>query len=218
MLAWLVSPWWWLVVAVASALTAVGVRDVAQREHSVLDPGRRRLTEVHPVGARCRLDAMTTSRADVQLREVTRDDLAVFFDYHRDAEANRMAAFTSEVPGDRGAFDAQWDRILGDNAMVKRTVLYDGRVAGNVLSFEQFGEPSVGYWIGREHWGKGVATRALTAFLEVVTVRPLYARIAKDNVGSLRVLEKCGFTVAGEERGFAAARGTEIDELVLVLR
>ncbi|MBL1100845.1 GNAT family N-acetyltransferase [Streptomyces coffeae] len=153
----------------------------------------------------------------VQLREVRPDDLPVFFDHHRDAEAVRMAAFTVEDPGDREAFDAQWERILGDDAVVNRTVLYGGRVAGNVMSFEQFGEPSVGYWIGREHWGKGVATRALTAFLELVPDRPLYARIAKDNTGSLRVLEKCGFTVAREERGYASARGREIDELVLVL-
>ncbi|WP_055549137.1 GNAT family N-acetyltransferase [Streptomyces sp. NBRC 110028] len=154
----------------------------------------------------------------VRLRAVDRDDLAVFFDYHRDEEANRMAAFTAEAPDDRKAFDERWDRILGDDTVVKRTVLYDGRVAGNVLGFEQYGDPSVGYWIGREHWGKGIATSALAAFLEEVPMRPLYARIAADNAGSRRVLEKCGFRVAREERAFAVARGREIGELVLVLR
>jgi len=153
----------------------------------------------------------------VRLRAVDRNDLAVFFDYHRDAEANRMAAFTAEDPDDRVAFDQRWDRILGDDTVVKRTVLYDGRVAGNVLGFEQYGDPSVGYWIGREHWGKGIATRALAAFLEEVPLRPLYARVAADNAGSLRVLEKCGFRVTREERAFAAARGREIGELVLIL-
>ncbi|MFI0815244.1 GNAT family N-acetyltransferase [Streptomyces sp. NPDC021098] len=153
----------------------------------------------------------------VRLRAVDRDDLPVFFDYHRDAEANRMAAFTAEDPDDRGAFDARWDRILGDDAVVKRTVLYDGRVAGNVLGFEQYGDPSVGYWIGREHWGKGIATRALAAFLEEVPTRPLHARVAVDNAGSLRVLEKCGFRMVREELAFAVARGREIGELVMVL-
>ncbi|WP_431772791.1 GNAT family N-acetyltransferase [Streptomyces cucumeris] len=160
----------------------------------------------------------TVGAGAVRLREVTREDLPVLFDFHRDPEAIRMAAFTAEDPGDREAFDARWERILDDDAVLKRTVLYGGRVAGNVMSFEQFGDPSVGYWIGREHWGRGVATRALAAFLELVPDRPLYARAAKDNTGSLRVLEKCGFTVSGEERGYASARGTEIDELVLVLR
>ncbi len=74
------------------------------------------------------------------------------------------------------------------------------------------------YWIGREHWGTGIATRALAAFLAVQPVRPIRARAAKDNVASLRVLEKCGFQVTGEERGFANARGAEIAELVLELR
>src|ERR1044072_798601 len=153
----------------------------------------------------------------VRLRAGERDDLAVFFDYHRDAEANRMAAFTTEDPDDRAAFDERWGRILGDDTVVKRTVLYDGRVAGNVLGFQQYGDPSVGYWIGREHWGKGIATRALAAFLGEVAPRPLYARAAADNAGSLRVLQKCGFRVVREERAFATARGREIGELVLVL-
>ncbi|MFD7505864.1 GNAT family N-acetyltransferase [Streptomyces sp. NPDC059850] len=157
------------------------------------------------------------SRPRVRLRAVDRDDLAVFFDYHRDTEAIRMAAFTAENPDDRSAFDERWDRILGDDTVVKRTVLYDGQVAGNVLGFAQYGDPSVGYWIGREHWGKGIATHALTAFLEEMPTRPLYARVAADNAGSLRVLEKCGFRVAREERAFAAARGQEIGELVLIL-
>jgi RimJ/RimL family protein N-acetyltransferase len=73
-------------------------------------------------------------------------------------------------------------------------------VAGNVVSFEQDGEREVGYWIGREYWGKGVATEALSQFLDHVEVRrPLYAGVAKHNVASIRVLEKCGFTIVGKE-------------------
>ena len=43
------------------------------------------------------------------------------------------------------------------------------------------------------------------------------ARAAADNAASLRVLAKCGFEVVGEDRGFANARGEEIDEYVLEL-
>src|SRR4029453_1988037 len=74
------------------------------------------------------------------------------------------------------------------------------------------------YWIGREFWGRGIATQALAVLLSAVKTRPLYARAAKDNVASLRVLEKCGFTIAGYERGFANARGEEVEEVVLELR
>jgi hypothetical protein len=81
-------------------------------------------------------------------------------------------------------------------------------VAGSVLTYEDENEkPEVSYWIGKPYWGRGVATRALLAFLKRIKVRPLYARAAKDNLASLRVLEKCGFTRIGEDKGFANARG-----------
>ncbi len=97
---------------------------------------------------------------------------------------------------------AHWTKILADETVTERTILFGGRVAGNVVSFENSGERKVGYWIGREHWGNGVATEALSQFLAHVEVRrPLHAAVAKHNAGSIRVLEKCGFTVVGEEDG-----------------
>jgi RimJ/RimL family protein N-acetyltransferase len=78
-----------------------------------------------------------------------------------------------------------------------RTVVVDGHVAGNVVSWVQGGERLVGYWIGREHWGKGVATAALSTFLRQVAIRPLVAYVAERNVASIRVLEKCGFRTTG---------------------
>ena len=91
------------------------------------------------------------------------------------------------------------------------------RVAGNVLMFPHAGQPEVGYWVGREFWGRGVATRALAEFLRLVARRPLHARVATDNAASLRVLEKCGFASTGRDRGFAHGRGTEVEEYVLRL-
>jgi hypothetical protein len=92
-------------------------------------------------------------------------------------------------------------------------------VAGHAVAFVApwSGKLEVSYWIAREFWGQGVATRALAALLRIVMARPIYARVAKDNVGSLRVLEKCGFTIAGYEDGFANARGEVIKEVVLEL-
>jgi len=134
---------------------------------------------------------------DVLLRDVTEGDLPVFFEHQRDPAANCMADFP---PRNWDAFVAHWTRILADDNVTKKTILFDGRVAGNVVSFENSGEREVGYWIGREYWGKGVATKALAQFLSQVEVRrPLYAGVAKHNLGSIRVLEKCGFTIVGEE-------------------
>lgn len=161
--------------------------------------------------------ASDISTDEVVLKDVTEDDLPIFFDYQLDSDANYMAAFTTEDPSDREAFTAHWTKILGDGAIVTKTILFDGRVAGSVLSFEQFGEREVSYWIGKEYWGKGIATEALGQFLAHLEERPLYARAAKDNVASLRVLEKCGFTVSGEDKGFSNARGEEVEEFILML-
>jgi RimJ/RimL family protein N-acetyltransferase len=80
------------------------------------------------------------------------------------------------------------------------------------------GTPEVSYWLGRDYWGQGIATWALKEFLAFHNqTRPIYARVAKDNLRSRRVLEKCGFTVIDETTGFANARGAEIVELLLEL-
>jgi RimJ/RimL family protein N-acetyltransferase len=134
-----------------------------------------------------------TGALDVRLRDVEHGDLPVFFEHQLDPEACAMAAFQ---PRDRDAFMVHWTtKILGDEAVVKRTVLFGGRVAGNVVSFDQAGERLVGYWIGREFWGRGIASRALGEFLVHDATRPLRAYVAEHNVASIRVLEKCGFTL-----------------------
>ena len=154
---------------------------------------------------------------DIILRDVIDDDLPIFFEQQLDPDANYMAAFTSKDPTDRDAFAAHWARIRADETIINRTVLCDGHVAGSVASFEDFGQLEVTYWLGREFWGRGIATRALAALLEYQTTRPIYARAAKDNVASLRVLQKCGFVITGEDKGFANARGQEIEEYLLTL-
>jgi RimJ/RimL family protein N-acetyltransferase len=141
--------------------------------------------------------ARSTQTGDVLLRDVEDSDLPVFFEHQRDPVASRVADFP---PRDWETFAAHWARILADDKVTKKTVLFGGHVAGNVVSFERDGEREVGYWIGREYWGKGVGTETLSQFLSQAELgRPLYAVVAKRNVASVRVLEKCGFTVVGEE-------------------
>ncbi|KAA0931554.1 GNAT family N-acetyltransferase [Streptomyces apricus] len=154
---------------------------------------------------------------DVALRPVHDSDLPVFFRQMNDPESLRMAAFTAADPTDRDAFDAHWKRILASSA-VNRTILVDGDVVGSAAVYGPPGEREVTYWVDRAYWGRGIATAALRALLAAVPERPLYARAAADNAGSLRVLEKCGFVATARDRGFANARGAEIDEVVLSLR
>jgi RimJ/RimL family protein N-acetyltransferase len=131
----------------------------------------------------------------VSLRDVTQADLPLFFEHQSDPVATAMAAFPAR---ERAPFMAHWAAILADPTLAKQTILVDGQVAGNIGSWEQDGQREVGYWLDRAYWGRGVATRALTLFLRQVTARPLYAYVARHNIASRRVLEKCGFTVAGE--------------------
>jgi RimJ/RimL family protein N-acetyltransferase len=158
--------------------------------------------------------------SDILLREVAEADLVTFFEQQQDPVANWMAAFTAKDPTDWAAFVAKWAKILDDGTGTARTIVCGGRVAGNVLSFiaPWSGQREVSYWVGRDHWGRGVATRALAACVGGLADRPLYARAAGDNLASIRVLEKCGFVLVGRARGFANARGAEIEELVLELR
>jgi RimJ/RimL family protein N-acetyltransferase len=151
------------------------------------------------------------------LRDVIKADLPIFFEQQLDPEANYMAAFTTKNPKDKNAFDTHWTKILADENNINKTILFEGQVAGHVSSFIMFGERNVSYWLGKEFWGKGVATAALTKFLEHVTIRPLYGRAVKDNLASIRVLEKCGFKPSGYSKGFANGRGEEVEEVILKL-
>ena len=150
----------------------------------------------------------------VHLRDVTRDDLEIFLEHQIDPDATRMAAFPAR---DREAFMAHWTKILVDQTNTIRTILFNGQVAGNMVRLQGSGRTLVGYWLGKGYWGKGVATEALSQFLEIVKTRPLYADVAKHNVASIRVLQKCGFTLAGEDAGSARVIDGDIEELVLKL-
>jgi RimJ/RimL family protein N-acetyltransferase len=152
---------------------------------------------------------------NVQLRDVIESDLAIFFAQQLDPDATKMAAFPARG---ENAFMTHWKtKILGDDSVLVKTVLFDGEVAGNIVCFEQLGDREVGYWLGKDYWGKGIATKALEEFLKQIETRPLYAHVAKHNVGSRRVLEKCGFTISGEERFFSQILGEDIEEYILVL-
>ncbi len=151
--------------------------------------------------------------ARLRLRDVTAADLPVFYEHQQDPAATRMAAFP---PRDKEAFFAHWQRILGDDTVVTRTVVVDGEVVGNVVSFERQGRREVGYWIGQRHWGQGVATAPLGLFLAETTARPLYAGVARHNVASIRVLEKCGFVHADPGQD-PETEGTAAEMLLMVL-
>ncbi len=112
---------------------------------------------------------------------------------------------------------AHWGRISVNPTVYNKTIFVDGRIVGSLVSWEQGGERDVGYWIGQEFWGRGYATRALALFLSQIEERPLHAHAAKHNLGSLRVLEKCGFRVAGPDEQVPTSIEDGIEEVILIL-
>lgn len=151
----------------------------------------------------------------VELRPIEDSDLDALFEQQSDPESVRMAAFTPKDPNDRNAFDAQMARLRTSPDITVRAVTRDGQLVGSVASFVFEGNTEITYWIDREVWGSGIASRALALFLDLIAVRPLYARAASDNTGSLKVLQKSGFAIIGTETSFADGRNAEIEETIL---
>lgn len=125
------------------------------------------------------------------LRDVIETDLPILYEQQLDPESTRMAAFSPRE--EWTDFLTHWKKILGDTTCCKQAIVWDGRVAGYISSWPQEGLRLVAYWIGREYWGRGIATAALAEFLDHDRARPLQAFVAAHNIGSIRVLEKCGF-------------------------
>ncbi|WP_207207164.1 GNAT family N-acetyltransferase [Agromyces binzhouensis] len=149
------------------------------------------------------------------LRATRAGDLDELFRIRLDPEANRMAAFTAADPSDRAAFDAHWAKLFAREDVDARTV----RIVGSVARWidDETRAPEITYWIDRDEWGRGIATRAMRLFLDTQP-RPVRARAAADNAASIAVLDKLGFVEVGRDRAYADARGAEIDEVVLELR
>ena len=152
---------------------------------------------------------------NVRLRAVSESDLLIFYEQQLDPAATRMAAFPAR---EREAHMAHWHKIQAQAGVINRTILFDEQVAGNIVSWDQAGKRELGYWLGRQYWGQGIATRALALFLAQVSARPLYAHVAKHNLASQRVLQKCGFIHDSEDRGFPVEPGGEpVEEWIVVL-
>ncbi|WP_173152683.1 GNAT family N-acetyltransferase [Phytohabitans suffuscus] len=153
----------------------------------------------------------------VALRPVDDADLDALFDQMRDPESVQLAAFVARDPDDRAAFDRHMSKLRSSPDVTLHAVTLDGDLVGSIGSFVVDGDTEVTYWIDRSVWGQGVASRALAILLDTVSVRPLHARAASDNLASLKVLRKAGFTVVGVETSYANARDTEIEETILRL-
>ena len=160
---------------------------------------------------------MTTHQTDIKLRPTTVADLDSLFLFQLDKEAIYLAAFTPKHPTNKAAYLEKYTNILHDSTTNNQTILVYNVIAGSIGKFMMEGHAEITYWIDRKFWGQGVATRALQQFLDIETTRPIVPRVAFDNLGSQKVLEKCGFIKVGADKGFAHARQIEIEEFIYQL-
>jgi [ribosomal protein S5]-alanine N-acetyltransferase len=153
----------------------------------------------------------------ITLTKTEVDDLHTLFQFQLDKEANYLAAFTATDPNDKAAYIEKYTKFLSDPTINNRTIKANNEIVGSVAKFVMEDHAEITYWISRKFWGQGIATAALKEFLKLERIRPIYARVAFDNYGSQKVLEKCGFEKIGNETGYANARQAEIEEYIYKL-
>lgn len=155
---------------------------------------------------------------EINLRKTNTNDLYILFEFQIDPEANYLAAFTSENPSDKKAYIAKWTKLLSNKKVNINTILLNDKIVGSITKYEMNGNAEITYWIEKKFWAKGIASNALEKFLKTEKKRPIYGRVAFDNIGSIKVLEKNGFSKIGTENGFANARAKNIEEFVFQLK
>jgi len=153
----------------------------------------------------------------ISIRPSIVPDLEVFYQNQIDPKAKHMAAFTPKDPSDRNAYITKWIRLMINTTVHMQSILVENKVVGCVVKFLLAGKPEITYAIDKTYWGKGVTTEGVKQFLKIETTRPIYARVAFDNIASQRVLEKSNFIKTDTEINFANARGKDIEEFVYKL-
>jgi ribosomal-protein-alanine N-acetyltransferase len=137
-------------------------------------------------------------------RPRTADAAAIFAAYAGDVDVTRYLSWPRHLSLEQSraflAFsDDEWQRWPAGPYVIEDKRL--GRLLGGTgLAFESPWCASTGYVLARDAWGRGYATEALGAMVDVgrrAGVIRLYALCHADHDGSRRVLEKGGFTCEG---------------------
>ena len=157
--------------------------------------------------------------AAISLRRTTAADLPLLHELELDQASNTLAG---TKPRDWAAFHARWLQILADSdgtatGVIPRVIVADGGVVGAVNISPHEGRDAIGYWIAREHWGRGIATRAVALLLSEFPRRPIFATTAGHNHPSIRVLEKSGFQIVSRGLTQETARTVQRETVTLML-
>lgn len=160
---------------------------------------------------------MTNNKFDIKLRPTEKADLETLFEFQLDKKGRYLAAFMPKDPADKSAYINKHTKLLDDPSVNNQSILLDNVILGSIAQFEIQGKAEITYWIDRKFWGRGIASKALKEFFSIISMSPILGRVAFDNFGSQKVLEKCGFIKIGSDKGFANARQTDIEEFIYKL-
>jgi RimJ/RimL family protein N-acetyltransferase len=79
----------------------------------------------------------------------------------------------------------------------------------------------IGYWLGEDFWGRGIATEALIAMTDHAFANHdlcrVFAHVFDWNQASARVLEKAGYAFEGRMRKSVTKEGQTIDQLMYAM-
>jgi RimJ/RimL family protein N-acetyltransferase len=157
---------------------------------------------------------------EIRLRRTIESDVRTLHVFELDGASNELAG---TKPRDWPTFRSRWQEILADadgsaTGVTPRVILADGVLVGAINIAPHEGQDSIGYWIAREQWGRGIATRAVGLMLGEFTRRPLVATTAGHNHPSIRVLEKHGFEIVSRRLTPETARTVPRETVTLMLR
>lgn len=139
----------------------------------------------------------------MKLREFVQDDIQSIVKHASNFNVSRY--LTSKFPYPYKKEDAEWWINVGSKIGLHKAIDLDGECIGGIgITFGQDEHQYtslIGYWLGESHWGKGIATKALSIMTDEAFsqsgIKRLYAPVYSPNKASMRVLEKCGYVLEG---------------------
>ena len=155
----------------------------------------------------------------ITLREYADSDLERLVRFANNENVSRYLVYTFPYP--YSTADAKWWISTGSkqNGAITRVIDEQGLLVGSVAITPQSGWREhlgeIGYWVAEDYWGQGIATAALRQMSEYGfsnrSFRKLIAPVLAPNIGSMKVLEKCGYQREGILRDEVQKRGTYFD-------
>ncbi len=158
-------------------------------------------------------------RAMIELRDYKESDAAQLVELANNVNVSQYLVYT--FPHPYTLDDAVWWITAGsrENGAITKAVEYHGELIGSVGITPQAGWKShtaeIGYWLGEEFWGRGIATQVLERMTNEVFAgerwNKLFAPVLSPNQASMRVLEKNGYQLEGILRNEVIKNGQLFD-------